>query len=157
MIYRVIERTTNLYRNQFTYWDNKVLYCGINNTQARVTYLSSKPNDYNNGFGEAASETVIEEFESYSKDVRSEKTAYSENVGSNEQAVKKAIAEIKELGCHAAVAVSHVRLSKKDNDLSVEIKVGDDWIGVIRDEYEKDFIHIVTVSDLSEVNKKFRM
>ena len=50
-----------------------------------------------------------------------------------------------------------MRLSKKDNDLNVEIKVGDNWISVIRDEYEKDFIHIVTVADLSEVNKKFRM
>ena len=36
-------------------------------------------------------------------------------------------------------------------------KVGDNWISVIRDEYEKDFIHIVTVSDLSEINNKFRM
>jgi len=158
MIYRVIERTTNLYRNQFTYWDNKVLYCGINNTQARVTYLSSKPYDYNNGFGETASETVIEEFESYSKDVKSE-SSFNPCVESeiDEQAVKKTIAEIKEFNCSATVAISYVRLSKKDNDLNVEIKVGDNWISVIRDEYEKDFIHIVTVADLSEVNKKFRM
>ena len=158
MIYRVIERTTNLYRNQFTYWDNKVLYCGINNTQARVTYLSSKPYDYNNGFGETASETVIEEFESYSKDVKSE-SSFNPCVESeiDEQAVKKTIAEIKEFNCYATVAISYVRLSKKDNDLNVEIKVGDNWISVIRDEYEKDFIHIVTVADLSEINKKFRM
>lgn len=158
MIYRVIERTTNLYRNQFTYWDNKVLYCGINNTQARVTYLSSKPYDYNNGFGETASETVIEEFESYSKDVKSE-SSFNPCVESeiDEQAVKKTIAEIKEFNCSATVAISYVRLSKKDNDLNVEIKVGDNWISVIRDEYEKDFIHIVTVADLSEINKKFRM
>ena len=158
MIYRVIERTTNLYRNQFTYWDNKVLYCGINNTQARVTYLSSKPNDYNNGFGETASETVIEEFESYSKDVKSE-SSFNLCVESeiDEKAVKKTIAEIKEFNCSATVAISYVRLSKKDNDLNVEVKVGDNWIGVIRDEYEKDFIHIVTVADLSEVNNKFRM
>lgn len=158
MIYRVIERTTNLYRNQFTYWDNKVLYCGINNTQARVTYLSSKPYDYNNGFGETASETVIEEFESYSKDVKSE-SSFNPCVESeiDEQAVKKTIAEIKEFNCSATVAISYVRLSKKDNDLNVEIKVGDDWISVIKDEYKKDFIHIVTVADLSEVNKKFRM
>ena len=158
MIYRVIERTTNLYRNQFTYWDNKVLYCGINNTQARVTYLSSKPNDYNNGFGETASETVIEEFESYSKDVKSE-SSFNPCVESeiDEKAVKKTIAEIKEFNCSATVAISYVRLSKKDNDLNVEVKVGDNWIGVIRDEYEKDFIHIVTVADLSEVNNKFRM
>ena len=158
MIYRVIERTTNLYRNQFTYWDNKVLYCGINNTQARVTYLSSKPYDYNNGFGETASETVIEEFESYSKDVKSE-SSFNPCVESeiDEKAVKKTIAEIKEFNCSATVAISYVRLSKKDNDLNVEIKVGDNWISVIRDEYEKDFIHIVTVADLSEINKKFRM
>ena len=158
MIYRVIERTTNLYRNQFTYWDNKVLYCGINNTQARVTYLSSKPYDYNNGFGETASETVIEEFESYSKDVKSE-SSFNPCVESeiDEKAVKKTIAEIKEFNCSATVAISYVRLSKKDNDLNVEIKVGDKWISVIRDEYEKDFIHIVTVADLSEVNNKFRM
>ena len=158
MIYRVIERTTNLYRNQFTYWDHKVLYCGINNTQARVTYLSSKPNDYNNGFGETASETVIEEFESYSKDVKSE-SSFNPCVESeiDEKAVKKTIAEIKEFNCSATVAISYVRLSKKDNDLNVEVKVGDNWIGVIRDEYEKDFIHIVTVADLSEVNNKFRM
>ena len=158
MIYRVIERTTNLYRNQFTYWDNKVLYCGINNTQARVTYLSSKPYDYNNGFGETASETVIEEFESYSKDVKSE-SSFNPCVESeiDEKAVKKTIAEIKEFNCSATVAISYVRLSKKDNDLNVEIKVGYNWISVIRDEYEKDFIHIVTVADLSEVNKKFRM
>ena len=158
MIYRVIERTTNLYRNQFTYWDNKVLYCGINNTQARVTYLSSKPNDYNNGFGETASETVIEEFESYSKDVKSE-SSFNPCVESeiDEKAVKKTVAEIKEFNCSATVAISYVRLSKKDNDLNVEIKVGDDWISVIKDEYKKDFIHIVTVADLSEINKKFRM
>ena len=158
MIYRVIERTTNLYRNQFTYWDNKVLYCGINNTQARVTYLSSKPYDYNNGFGETASETVIEEFESYSKDVKSE-SSFNPCVESeiDEKAVKKTIAEIKEFNCSATVAISYVRLSKKDNDLNVEIKVGDNWISVIRDEYEKDFIHIVTVADISEVNNKFRM
>ena len=158
MIYRVIERTTNLYRNQFTYWDNKVLYCGINNTQARVTYLSSKPYDYNNGFGETASETVIEEFESYSKDVKSE-SSFNPCVESeiDEKAVKKTIAETKEFSCSATVAISYVRLSKKDNDLNVEIKVGDKWISVIRDEYEKDFIHIVTVADLSEVNNKFRM
>ena len=158
MIYRVIERTTNLYRNQFTYWDNKVLYCGINNTQARVTYLSSKPYDYNNGFGETASETVIEEFESYSKDVKSE-SSFNPCVESeiDEKAVKKTIAEMKEFNCSATVAISYVRLSKKDNDLNVEIKVGDKWISVIRDEYEKDFIHIVTVADLSEVNNKFRM
>jgi hypothetical protein len=157
MIYRVIERTTNLYRNQFTYWDNKVLYCGINNTQARVTYLSSKPYDYNNGFGETASETVIEEFESYSKDVRSEEVISSNKIEVDEKAVKKTIAEIKEFNCSATVAISYVRLSKKDNDLNVEVKVGDNWISVIRDEYEKDFIHIVTVADLSEVNNKFRM
>ena len=157
MIYRVIERTTNLYRNQFTYWDNKVLYCGINNTQARVTYLSSKPYDYNNGFGETASETVIEEFESYSKDVKSEEVVSSEKNEVDEKAVKKTIAEIKEFNCSATVAISYVRLSKKDNDLNVEVKVGDNWISVIRDEYEKDFIHIVTVADLSEVNNKFRM
>ena len=60
MIYRVIEQTTDLYRNQFTYWKKKVLYCGINKPQARVTYLSSKPNDFCNGFGETASKTVVE-------------------------------------------------------------------------------------------------
>ena len=157
MIYRVIERTTNLYRNQFTYWDNKVLYCGINNTQARVTYLSSKPNDYNNGFGETASQTVIEEFESYSKDVRSEEVVSSEKNEIDEQAVKKTIAEIKEFTCSETVAITYVRLSKKDNDLNVEIKVGDNWISVIRDEYEKDFIHKVKVADLSEINKKYMM
>ena len=75
----------------------------------------------------------------------------------DEKAVKKTIAEIKEFNCSATVAISYVRLSKKDNDLNVDIKVGDNWISVIRDEYEKDFIHIVTVADLSEVNKKFRM
>lgn len=155
MIYRVIERTTNLYRNQFTYWDNKVLYCGINKTQARVNYLASKPNDFCNGFGETASKTVIEEFESYSKDVRSEEVISSENI--DEEAVRKTIAETKEFNCSATVAISYVRLSKKDNDLNVEIKVGDDWISVIKDEYKKDFIHIVTVADLSEINKKFRM
>jgi len=157
MIYRVIERKTNLYRNQFTYWDNKVLYCGINNTQARVTYLSSKPYDYNNGFGETASETVIEEFEGYSKDVRSEEVVYSEKNEVDEKTVKNIISEIKEFTCSDTVAISYVRLSKKDNDLNVEIKVGDDWISVIKDEYKKDFIHIVTVADLSEINKKFRM
>jgi hypothetical protein len=169
MIYRVIERKTNLYRNQFTYWDKKVLYCGINKTQARVAYLSSKPYDYNNGFGETAFETVIEEFESYSKDVRSEQVIFTDKIESessfnpcveseiDEKAVKKTIAEIKEFNCSETVAISYVRLSKKDNDLNVEIKVGDNWISVIRDEYEKDFIHIVTVADLSEVNKKFRM
>jgi hypothetical protein len=148
MIYRVIEQTTDLYRNQFTYWKKKVLYCGINKTQARVTYLSSKPNDFCNGFGETASKTVIEEFESYSKDVRSEEVVFSE---------KSTISEIEKFNCSETVAISYVRLSKKDNDLNVEIKVGDKWISVIRDEYEKDFIHIVTVADLSEVNKKFRM
>ena len=157
MIYRVIEQTTDLYRNQFTYWKKKVLYCGINKTQARVTYLSSKPYDYNNGFGETASETVIEEFESYSKDVRSEQVIFTDKIEIDEQAVKKTIAEIKEFNCSETVAISYVRLSKKDNDLNVEIKVGDNWISVIRDEYEKDFIHIVTVADLSEINKKFRM
>ncbi len=157
MIYRVIERKTNLYRNQFTYWDNKVLYCGINKTQARVAYLSSKPYDYNNGFGETAFETIIEEFESYSKDVRSEEVIFTNKIEIDEQAVKKTIAEIKEFTCSETVAISYVRLSKKDNDLNVEIKVGDDWISVIKDEYEKDFIHIVTVAKLSEINKKFRM
>ena len=157
MIYRVIERKTNLYRNQFTYWDNKVLYCGINKTQARVAYLSSKPYDYNNGFGETAFETVIEEFESYSKDLRSEEVIFTNKIEIDEQAVKKTIAEIKEFTCSETVAISYVRLSKKDNDLNVEIKVGDDWISVIKDEYEKDFIHIVTVAKLSEINNKFRM
>jgi hypothetical protein len=122
-----------------------------------VTYLSSKPYDYNNGFGETASETVIEEFESYSKDVRSEEVISSNKIEVDEKAVKKTIAEIKEFNCSATVAISYVRLSKKDNDLNVEIKVGEKWISVIRDEYEKDFIHIVTVADLSEVNNKFRM
>jgi hypothetical protein len=122
-----------------------------------VTYLSSKPYDYNNGFGETASETVIEEFESYSKDVRSEEVISSNKIEVDEKAVKKTIAEIKEFNCSATVAISYVRLSKKDNDLNVEVKVGDNWISVIRDEYEKDFIHIVTVADLSEVNNKFRM
>ena len=123
-----------------------------------MTYLSSKPYDYNNGFGETASETVIEEFESYSKDVKSE-SSFNPCVESeiDEKAVKKTIAEIKEFNCSATVAISYVRLSKKDNDLNVEIKVGDNWISVIRDEYEKDFIHIVTVADISEVNNKFRM
>jgi len=148
MIYRVIERTTNLYRNQFTYWDNKVLYCGINNTQARVTYLSSKPNDYNNGFGETASETVIEEFESYSKDVRSEEVVSSEKI---------TISEIEKSNCSDTVSTSHVRLSRKNNDLNVEIKVGEKWICVINDIYDQDFVHVITVSDLSEINKKFRM
>ena len=169
MIYRVIERTTDLYRNQFTYWSKKVLYCGLSKTQARVTYLSSKPNDYNNGFGEIASETVIEEFDSYSNDVKSEEAISSKDVKSkssfnpcveseiDERAVKKTITEIKESNNSGTVEISFVRLSRKNNDLNVEIKVGDNWISVIRDEYEKDFIHIVTISDLSEVNKKFRM
>jgi hypothetical protein len=122
-----------------------------------VTYLSSKPNDYNNGFGETASETVIEEFESYSKDVKSEEVISSNKIEIDEKAVKKTIAEIKEFNCSATVAISYVRLSKKDNDLNVEVKVGDNWISVIRDEYEKDFIHIVTVADISEVNNKFRI
>lgn len=169
MIYRVIERTTDLYRNQFTYWSKKVLYCGLSKTQARVTYLSSKPNDYNNGFGEIASETVIEEFDSYSNDVKSEEAISSKDVKSkssfnpcveseiDERAVKKTITEIKESNNSGTVEISFVRLSRKNKDLNVEIKVGDNWISVIRDEYEKDFIHIVTISDLSEVNKKFRM
>jgi len=148
MIYRVIERTTNLYRNQFTYWDNKVLYCGINNTQARVTYLSIKLNEYNNGFGETASETVIEEFESYSKDVRSEEVVSSEKI---------TISEIEKSNCSDTVSTSHVRLSRKNNDLNVEIKVGEKWICVINDIYDQDFVHVITVSDLSEINKKFRM
>jgi len=122
-----------------------------------VAYLSSKPYDYNNGFGETAFETVIEEFESYSKDVRSEQVIFTNKIEIDEQAVKKTIAEIKEFTCSETVAISYVRLSKKDNDLNVEIKVGDNWISVIKDEYEKDFIHIVTVADLSEINKKFRM
>lgn len=167
MIYRVIERTTDLYRNQFTYWSKKVLYCGLSKTQARVNYLSSKPNDYNNGFGEIASETVIEEFDSYSNDVKSEEAISSKDVKSkssfnpcveseiDERAVKKIIAEIKE--SNKTVEISFVRLSKKNNDLNVEIKVGDNWISVIKDEYQKDFIHMVTISDLSEVNNKFRM
>jgi hypothetical protein len=169
MIYRVIEQTTDLYRNQFTYWSKKVLYCGLSKTQARVTYLSSKPNDYNNGFGEIASETVIEEFDSYSNDVKSEEAISSKDVKSkssfnpcvesevDERAVKKTITEIKESNNSGTVEISFVRLSRKNNDLNVEIKVGDNWISVIRDEYEKDFIHIVTISDLSEVNKKSRM
>jgi hypothetical protein len=157
MIYRVIERTTDLYRNQFTYWKKKVLYCGLSKTQARVTYLSSKPNDYNNGFGEIASETFIEEFDSYSNDVKSEEAISSKDVEVDKRAVKKTITEIKESNNSGTVEISFVRLSRKNNDLNVEIKVGDNWISVIRDEYEKDFIHIVTISDLSEVNKKFRM
>lgn len=157
MIYRVIEKTTSLYRNQFTYWDNKVLYCGINNTQARVTYLSSKPNDYNNGFGETASETVIEQFESYSKDVRSEEVVSLEDVKVDEQKVKNTIVEIKELNYCSTVPISFVRLSREKNDLNVEIKVGDNWISVIEDQYEKDLAHVVTVTDLSEINKKLRM
>ena len=157
MIYRVIERTTDLYRNQFTYWKKKVLYCGLSKTQARVTYLSSKPNDYNNGFGEIASETVIEEFDSYSNDVKSEEAISSKDVEVDKRAVKKTITEIKESNNSGTVEISFVRLSRKNNDLNVEIKVGDNWISVIRDEYEKDFIHIVTISDLSEVNKKSRM
>jgi hypothetical protein len=122
-----------------------------------VTYLSSKPYDYNNGFGETASETVIEEFESYSKDVKSEEVISSDKIEINEQKVKNTIAKIKELNYSETVAISYVRLSKKDNDLNVEVKVGDNWISVIRDEYQKDFIHIVTVSDISELNKKLRM
>jgi GTPase involved in cell partitioning and DNA repair len=122
-----------------------------------VAYLSSKPYDYNNGFGETAFETVIEEFESYSKDLRSEEVIFTNKIEIDEQAVKKTIAEIKEFTCSETVAISYVRLSKKDNDLNVEIKVGDDWISVIKDEYEKDFIHIVTVAKLSEINNKFRM
>lgn len=155
MIYRVIERTTKLYRNKFTDWNKKVLYCGINNTQARVAYLSSKPYDYNNGFGETAFETIIEEFESYSKDVRSEEVISSENI--DEKAVRKTISEIKELNCSVTVPISFVRLSRKNNDLNVEIKVGKDWITVIEDKYDNDFVHVVTVSDISEVSNKLRM
>jgi hypothetical protein len=122
-----------------------------------VTYLSSKPNDYNNGFGETASETVIEEFESYSKDVRSEEVVFSEKNEVDEKAVKNTIAEIKKFNCFETVSTSHVRLSRKNNDLNVEIKVGEKWICVINDIYDQDFVHVITVSDLSEVNKKFRM
>ena len=157
MIYRVIERKTNLYRNQFTYWDNKVLYCGINKTQARVAYLSSKPYDYNNGFGETAFETVIEEFESYSKDLRSEEVIFTNKIEIDEKAVKNTIAEIKKFNCSETVSTSHVRLSRKNNDLNVEIKVGEKWMCVINDIYDQDFVHVITVSDLSEINNKFRM
>jgi hypothetical protein len=122
-----------------------------------VTYLSSKPYDYNNGFGETASETVIEEFESYSKDVRSEEVVSSEKNEVDEKAVKNTIAEIKKFNCSETVSTSHVRLSRKNNDLNVEIKVGEKWICVINDIYDQDFVHVITVSDLSEVNKKFRM
>jgi hypothetical protein len=122
-----------------------------------VTYLSSKPNDYNNGFGETASETVIEEFESYSKDVRSEEVVSSEKNEVDEKAVKNTIAEIKKFNCSETVSTSHVRLSRKNNDLNVEIKVGEKWICVINDIYDQDFVHVITVSDLSEINNKFRM
>lgn len=154
MIFRVIERTTNLYRNEFTYWNNKVLYCGINKTQARVNYLASKPNDFCNGFGETASETIIEEFEGYSKDVRSEELISSEV---NEQAVKKTIAEIKKITSEKIVPISYVRLVRQGNELTVEVKIKNAWMNVIQDTSRDDFTHVVTVSDLAEVNDKFRM
>lgn len=154
MIFRVIERTTNLYRNEFTYWNNKVLYCGINKTQARVNYLASKPNDFCNGFGETASETIVEEFEGYSKDVRSEELISSEV---NEQAVKKTIAEIKKITSEKIVPISYVRLVRQGNELTVEVKIKNAWMNVIQDTSCDDFTHVVTVSDLSEVNDKFRM
>jgi hypothetical protein len=122
-----------------------------------VTYLSSKPYDYNNGFGETASETFIEEFESYSKDVRSEEVVSSKKNEVDEKAVKKTISEIEKFNCSETISTSHVRLSRKNNDLNVEIKVGEKWICVINDIYDQDFVHVITVSDLSEVNKKFRM
>jgi len=157
MIYRVIIKKTDLFRNQFTYWnDNKVLYCGINKTSARVCYLGSKPNDSNNGFGQTAVETIVEVFESYAKNVKSEELI-SEEIEVDENAVKKTIAEIKKIASETILPISYVKLVRKGNELTVQVKVKNDWMNVIQDTNRDDFTHVVTVSDLAEVNDKFRM
>jgi len=157
MIYRVSVRKTDLFRNQYTYWnDNKVLYTGINKTQARIYYLGSKPNDSNNGFGENAVETIVEVFESYTKNVKSEELI-SEEIEVDENAVKKTIAEIKTIASETIVPISYVRLVRKGDELTVEVKVKNDWMNVIQDTNRDGFTHVVTVSDLAEVNDRFRM
>ena len=42
-------------------------------------------------------------------------------------------------------------------DSGLNEKQAETFIGVINDIYDQDFVHVITVSDLSEINNKFRM
>ena len=61
-IYRVIARITGSLqpRGLETYWEQNILYCGTDRTEARVAYHRSSPHDYFRGYGNNARKTIME-------------------------------------------------------------------------------------------------
>ena len=63
-IYRVLVKTTGSLQPNCTFWNKEVLYCGTDLEDARVAYLASVAKDNGGSYGNRATETEIEEFES---------------------------------------------------------------------------------------------
>lgn len=76
MIYRVTKKTTNSVQpgSGGTCWQLEVLYCGTSLEDARIAYLSNRPADYWYGYGNAAQDTIIEQFESEPEEIDSEES-----------------------------------------------------------------------------------
>lgn len=75
MIYRVMVKKTNSEHPSYTFWNMTVLYCGTSLEDARIEFLKSKANDQRYGYGNRASETVIEQFESEPDEIGSDEAA----------------------------------------------------------------------------------
>jgi hypothetical protein len=72
MIYRVTVKTTGSLQPSATFWQSKVVYCGVSLADARIAYLTHRPTDYWCGYGNRVKETVIEEFEEEPEEIDSE-------------------------------------------------------------------------------------
>ena len=69
-IYRVLVKKTGSLQPNCTFWNNEVLYCGTDLEDARVAYLASVACDVF-GYGNPATRSVIEEFESNPEEIDS--------------------------------------------------------------------------------------
>lgn len=59
-IYRVTRKHTTSLQPCGTTWRREVLYCGTNRTAARTAYHGSTPADGCRGYGNSATETIVE-------------------------------------------------------------------------------------------------
>jgi len=59
-IYRIEAKTTFSVQPGDTYWQREVIYCGGDRDDARIAYHTSSSEDYWQGYGNRARETVCE-------------------------------------------------------------------------------------------------
>lgn len=76
-IYRVRVRTTGSLQpgRSGTFWNQEVIYCGSDLTDARIAFLKSEPEDFHGGYGSRCRETIIESLKSEPEEIDDTETA----------------------------------------------------------------------------------